>query len=121
MPQRIDPTSAIAIARPICWDVISEALMDPDITPAVLLEQVKEYSGDMWDKCNEFFADLITQLFPQNFNYNVSYNKFVKELAACTGMKYSKVCAITIVCFPIDIIVVNVSSNILRKPYESLH
>jgi hypothetical protein len=87
--------------------------MDPDTVPSVLLEQLKEYSGDMWDKCDHFFADLVANLFPEPFDYNISFSKFVRELQSCTGMKYSNVSHITIWFVPIDLIAI--SSNIPPK------
>jgi hypothetical protein len=116
--QRLDPNSSIAIAEPNCWRVMMDALQEPDANAFVIVQQVKEYSGEMWNKCDEFFTLLVSDIFPEKFVYETSLTMFSKELTKWTGMSYNQVRNITIACFLIDVIIMGISSQAPTTVYE---
>lgn len=115
----ISPDSTVSIARPMCWSIISDSLSDPAITSSLLLDQLKEESGDMWPQCNDYFSGLVNVLHPEkDFNYDFSHKKFVGELLSRTGMKYDKVRNMTVTYFFIHITMLYNSSSILSKVFD---
>jgi hypothetical protein len=95
-----------------------DALQEPDANAFVIVQQVKEYSGEMWNKCDEFFTLLVSDIFPEKFVYETSLTMFSKELTKWTGMSYNQVRNITIACFLIDVIIMGISSQAPTMVYE---